>query len=315
MGDVLVYMEPTADERLLAWARPLAQATGGDLIALVAGDDAPSAEAIAPADVVLEITHPALAHYTPEAHRAVLVAAVREREPDLVICVNTTAGFDLAPAVAAVTGRPFVGYCVGLTVSDGEVEAASSVYGGALVATTRTPLPAVVEVSAGALHPEPATAGRGDRATLDPPAELDHLATTFVEAVAPPDDGIDLTKAEVIVCVGRGIGDADSVVVAQELADALGAEIGASRPVVDSGWLPRARQIGQSGTRVKPKVYLGLGVSGAPEHLEGIQEAEMIIAVNHDPGAAIFRVADYGVVADLFDIAEELTAQVGQAVG
>jgi electron transfer flavoprotein alpha subunit len=311
MGDVLVFMEPAAADTLLAWARPLAQGTGGDLIALVMGDDTPSPEAIAPADVVLEIAHPALTHYTPEAYCAVLTAAVREREPDLVVCVNTTAGFDLAPAVAAATGRPFVGYCVELTITDREAEAVSAVYGGALMATSRTQLPAVVAVNAGALHPEPAPPGRGEHVTLAPPAELDHLHTAFVEDVIPPDEGVDLTKADVIVCVGRGIGDADSVAVAQELADALGADLGASRPVVDSGWLPKARQVGKSGAHVKPKVYIGLGVSGAPEHLEGMQEAETIIAVNKDPGAAIFGVADYGAVADLFDVAEELTTQVG----
>ncbi len=311
MGGVMVYMEPVAGEKLLAWARPLTDMVGGDLIALVVGEGPPDQPALAPADVVLEVSHPALSHYTPEAHCAVLTAAVQDRKPDLVLCVNTTAGFDLAPAVAAATGRPFVGYCVELTVDGGEAEAVSAVYGGALLATSRTPLPAVVEVNAGALHPEPAPPGRGDRATLTPPPELDNLNTTFVEDVNPPDEGVDLTKADLIVCVGRGIGDADSVSIAEELADALGADLGASRPVVDSGWLPKARQIGKSGAHVKPKVYLSLGVSGAPEHLEGMEESETIIAVNKDPAAAIFNVADYGVVADLFDIAEALTTQVG----
>jgi electron transfer flavoprotein alpha subunit len=136
-----------------------------------------------------------------------------------------------------------------------------------------------------------------------------------VEDVVMPDEGVDLTKADLLVSVGRGIGDADSISVAEELAEALGAELGASRPVVDSGWLPKSRQVGKSGAHVKPKVYLALGISGAPEHLEGMQEAEMIIAVNKDPGAAIFNVAHYGAVADLFEIAEELTAVVGEPVG
>ena len=314
MGDVLVYIEPVGGEKLLAWARPLADAAGGDLIAFVVGETAPDPDALAPADLVLEVSHPALKRYTPEGHRAALAEAIREREPAVTLCVNTTAGFDLAPAVAAASGRPFVGYCVDLRLDDGEAEAVSAVYGGALLATSRTSLPVVVEVNAGALRPEPARAGRGERATLAPPSELDGLHTTFVEDVVPPDEGVDLTKAEVIVCVGRGIGDADSVPVAEELADALGADLGASRPVVDSGWLPKVRQIGKSGAHVKPKVYIGLGVSGAPEHLEGMQEAETIIAVNKDPGAAIFQVADYGVAADLFDVAEELTAQAGRAV-
>ena len=113
------------------------------------------------------------------------------------------------------------------------------------------------------------------------------------------------------MCVGRGIGGADNIPIAEELAEALGAELAASRPVIDSGWLPKVRQIGKSGAHVTPKLYLSLGVSGAPEHVEGMQGAELIVAVNKDPSAAIFNVAHYGVVADLFDIVDELTAAVG----
>ncbi len=311
MGDVLAYVEPTGSEKLLAWARPLADATGGDLIALVIGGAVPGADVLAPADIVLEVSHPALAQYTPEAHAAVLTAAIRAHTPDVVLVVNTTAGLDLGPAVATAAGLAFVNYVTELTIAGGQAETVSAVYGGALLATATTPLPAVFELNAGALHPEVAAAGRGEKATLAPPAALDSLRTTFVENVEPPDEGVDLTKADLLVCVGRGIGDADSVSVAQDLATALGAELGASRPVVDSGWLPKSRQIGKSGAHVKPKVYLSLGVSGAPEHLEGMQESQTIIAINKDPAAAIFNVAHYGAVADLFDVAEELTSLAG----
>jgi len=169
----------------------------------------------------------------------------------------------------------------------------------------------VFAVNTVALHEEPQGAGRAERVQLDPPAELENLKTTFVEPVVPPDEGVDLEKADRIVCVGRGIGGADNIPIAEELADALGAELGASRPVIDSGWLPRVRQVGKSGAHVTPKLYLSLGVSGAPEHVEGMQGAELIVAVNTDPGAAIFHVADYGVVADLFDVADELTSLIG----
>jgi electron transfer flavoprotein alpha subunit len=312
MGDVLVYLEPSGGERVLAWARPLADAAGGALVALVAGDGPVDQGALAAADVVLEVSHPALSPYTPEAHRAVLAAAISARTPDLVVLENTTAGLDLAAASAATAGLAFVGYCVELTLEGGEAQSVSDIYGGQLLATARTPLPAVVAVSSSALHGDVASPGRGERVELPPPAALESLRTAFVEDVEAPDGGVDLTKADLLVCVGRGIGDAESIEVAQELASALGGELGASRPVVDAGWLPKARQIGKSGARVKPKVYLGLGVSGAPEHLEGMQEAELIIAVNKDPNAAIFNIAHYGVVADLFDIAEELTALAGE---
>ncbi len=171
----------------------------------------------------------------------------------------------------------------------------------------------VVAINSVALNEEPRAAGRGERVQLPPPAELDSLRTTFVELVAASEEGVDLTKADRIVCVGRGIGGAENIAIAEELAAALGAELAASRPVIDSGWLPKARQVGKSGAHVEPKLYLALGVSGAPEHVEGMQGAELIVAVNSDPGAAIFHVAHYGAVADLFDVADELTSLLGEA--
>ncbi len=317
MAEVLVYVEQSAIKdgrgtRLLAWARALAEAGGGDLVALVASGESIGTDGLPAADVVLEASHPALSPYLPEAHQAVLTAAINERTPDLVVLENTTAGLDLAAAAAAATGLSFIGYCSELSLNGSEAEAKSGVYAGQFVATTRAPLPVVVTVMSTALHDVTQPAGRREKAQLSPPAELDSLRTTFLEAVTPADEGVDLTKAERIVCVGRGIGGAENIPVAEELAAALNAEIGASRPVIDSGWLPKVRQIGKSGATVKPKLYLSLGVSGAPEHVEGMQGAELIVAVNKDPGAAIFNVAHYGVVADLFDVADELTTLIGE---
>jgi electron transfer flavoprotein alpha subunit len=308
MGDVLVYVDPAGSEGLLAFARPLADAAGGDVVAVVAGADPSAAGPLAGADVILEVAHAALEPYLPEAHQAVLAAAVAARSPDVVLLENTTSGYDLAAATAATAARPFVGYCVELSLDGGEAQAVSGIYGGQLLATVRTPLPAVFAVNSAALHGAPPGEGRGERLALEPPAALDALRTRFVEAVAAPNEGVDLTAADRIVCVGRGIGGADGIAVAEDIAAALGAELAASRPVIDSGWLPKARQVGKSGAHVKPKLYLGLGVSGAPEHVEGMQGAELIVAVNSDPGAAIFTIAHYGVVADLFDVADELTA-------
>ncbi len=312
MGDVLVYVESPVNDRLLAFARPLADAAGGDLVALLASGEPTGGEGLTAADVVLEVSHPSLSPYLPEAHQAVLAAAIRERTPDLVVLENTTAGLDLGAGAAAAAGLPFVSYCVGLSLEDGEAQSTSGIYGGQLQATVRTPLPAVFAVNTVALHEEPGSAGRGERIQLPPPAELESLRTTFVEPVVPPDEGVDLTKADRIVCVGRGIGGAENIPIAEDLATALDAELGASRPVIDSGWLPKVRQVGKSGARVAPKLYLSLGVSGAPEHVEGMQGAELIIAVNTDPAAAIFHIAHYGVVADLFDVADELTSLIGE---
>jgi electron transfer flavoprotein alpha subunit len=312
MGDVLVYVDPAINSRLLAFARPLADATGGDVVALMPRGGPSNGTALAGADVVLEVTHPALDPYLPEAHQAVLSAAIRERSPDVVLVENATAGYDLAAAAAAAADLPFVGYCLATSLSGGDAESTCAIYGGQLQATIRTTLPAVFAINSAALTEEPAAAGRGERATLAPPPELDDLRTTFIEPVAPPsEEGVNLESADLIVCVGRGIGGAENIEVAEELAAALGAELAASRPVIDSGWVPKARQIGKSGAHVRPKLYLGLGVSGAPEHVEGMQGSELIIAVNTDPSAAIFNVAHYGAVADLFDVVDELTEQLG----
>ena len=309
MGDVLVYIEPLAKDdgaRMLAFARPLADALGGDLVALVVGEGS-GAVAIGVADVVLEIVHPALISYVPEAHQHVVLAAIASRSPSLVLFENTTVGIDLAAWAAAASNLPLVSYCVALASDGTQMTTTSEIYGGQLLASALTTLPAVVAMNSGALPDEPASLGRGERATLAPPVALDHLRTTFVETRLPADTGIDITKAQLLVCVGRGIGGADNLSTAEDLAAALGAEIAASRPVVDSGWLPKARQVGKSGLTVKPRLYLTLGVSGAPEHQEGMRDSELIIAVNKDPGAAIFNIAHYGAVADLFDVAEALT--------
>ncbi|HEX6026238.1 MAG TPA: electron transfer flavoprotein subunit alpha/FixB family protein [Solirubrobacter sp.] len=309
MGDVLVYIDPVPNTHLLAFARGLADAVGGKVVALVAS--AEPAPDLPGADVVLEVTHPALSPYVPEAHLAVLAAAIEERSPSIVLIENTTTGYDLGAAAAAVAGLPFVNFCLALAVDGDEMESTSAIFGGQLHATARTTLPAVFAVNTVALHDEPAATGTPERATLKAPPSPDGLRTSFVEVVEPADEeGVNLESAELIVCVGRGIGGAENIEVAQELADALGAELGASRPVIDSGWVPKSRQIGKSGATVKPRLYLGLGVSGAPEHVEGMQGSELIIAVNTDPGAAIFNVAHYGAVADLFDVVDELMEQV-----
>ena len=219
--------------------------------------------------------------------------------------------YDLGAAVAAQAGLPFIGYGVALQVSDGQLECVSGAYGGQFQATSNTSLPAVAAVNSAALTEDPASAGRGEHVAIDPPATLDSLRTTFIEEIIPESTGLDLTKAERIVCVGRGVGGAENIDIARELAEKLGAELAASRPVVDSGWLPKAHQVGKSGARVKPKLYLTLGVSGAPEHLEGMQGSELIVAINKDPGAAIFNVAHYGFVGDLFDVADELVSLLG----
>jgi electron transfer flavoprotein alpha subunit len=154
----------------------------------------------------------------------------------------------------------------------------------------------------------PVEAGQGSTAATSTasPVSLDGLKTKFVEAIKPAAGDVDITAQTKLVSIGRGIGSKDNVELAEELAQKLGATVSSSRPVVDAGWLPRTRQVGKSGLKVKPKLYLMLGISGAPEHLEGMKSAELIIAINTDKKAPIFNVAHYGATADLFEVAEAM---------
>jgi electron transfer flavoprotein alpha subunit len=148
--------------------------------------------------------------------------------------------------------------------------------------------------------------------SLEAPASLGAARIRFVSTSAPDAGEIDLTRADRIVCVGRGIGSEDKLPIAQELAAMLGAEIAGSRPVIDSGWLPKPRQVGKSGQKVKPKLYMALGVSGAPEHLEGMKSADYIVAINSDAKAPIFDVADVGTTCDMFVLVPALIEKLKQ---
>jgi electron transfer flavoprotein alpha subunit len=142
------------------------------------------------------------------------------------------------------------------------------------------------------------------------PAPLGDLKVKFVKLIQPQGGDVDITQQPILVSIGRGIGGQENIALAQEVADALGCAVSASRPLTDAGWLPKTRQVGKSGLTVKPKVYLALGISGAPEHLEGMRGAETIIAVNTDPKAPIFDVAHYGATCDMLDLLPALTEKV-----
>jgi electron transfer flavoprotein alpha subunit len=301
--------DPTFE--LLGKARELAGATGGQVVAALLG--APElAGRLGAADVVVTVDHPALASYTPEAWEKTLVAVATEREPRLVLIANTTIGMDLGAGLSAAWGAPLVAYTVALEVDGGDILATAQVYGGKLLAEVAFEGDrAVCTVVAGSFPASSGEArGEGDSPAVEgmaPPAGLDNLATSFLSLVEPEGGDVDITAADALVSVGRGIGSQDNLELVQELADAMGAPLSASRPITDLGWLPKTRQVGKSGLKVKPKVYLTFGISGAPEHLEGMRDAELIIACNTDASAPIFDVAHYGTTADLFDLVPALT--------
>lgn len=300
-------------QELVAKAKELAGATGGQaVVALLGAPDV--ATQITGADRVLTVDHPALADYMPEAWEKTLVHLVNERQPRLVLIANTTIGMDLGAGLSAACGAPLVAYTVRLEADGGDIVATAQVYGGKLLAevalTGDRGICTVVAGSFGASDVTGAGAGAAVEA-VPPPAGLDDLKTSFLAMVEPEGGDVDITTAEILVSVGRGIGSQDNLEEVQELADALGAPLSASRPITDAGWLPKTRQVGKSGLKVKPKVYLTFGISGAPEHLEGMRDADLIIACNTDAAAPIFDVAHYGTTVDLFDLVPAITDKVG----
>ncbi len=313
--DVLVVAEHLQGKlnditfELLGQGRAVATEIGGAcLVALIGGSDAMVAE-LGAADRVVRVDGPGLAEFNPETHAAALAAVVAARRPRVVLVGYTSMGMDLATTVAVTAGIPHAASCVKVTGGE-RIRVVSQLYGGKMNVTSDLGAgPCVVTVLAGATPAEPG------RAAGTPPVDMVAAPAAagrvrFKRLIAPEPGDVDITTQEVLVAVGRGIGKKENVEVAEELAEALGAAVAASRPLVDAGYFPRTRQVGKSGVKVAPKVYLALGISGAPEHIEGMKKAATIIAVNTDKNAPIFNVAHYGMVADLFDVCEELTEAV-----
>jgi electron transfer flavoprotein alpha subunit len=246
-----------------------------------------------------------------EAHVLERAAAelVEREQPSVVITGFTIDAMGWAPALAAARGLGFASDVTAARVEDGEMVVRREFYGGKVTVELDFPDKpgVVVMMRPGACEP----AAIGGTATVtevpfgsDGAARTEHLGFREVER-----GDVDITTAEFLLSIGRGVEKQEDVAQFEELADKLGATISASRPLVDAGWMPSSRQVGQSGRTVKPKVYLALGISGAVQHLAGIRDAGTIIAVNTDPDAPIFGVAQYGAVADMFEVAEALLTQ------
>jgi electron transfer flavoprotein alpha subunit len=300
-------------QEMAAEARRLAGALGGQAVAVLLGSGAQDLAAAIGADCVLYVDDPALADFNPEAYSRVLAALVAQRQPRLVMLGNTSVGMDLAAGLSVTTGLPLIAYVNRLAVENGQIVATSQIYGGKILAEAAPAgEAALVTCLAGAFAPDP-VAGQAPVETLPAPVPLDDLKVRFVRLIAPEAGDVDITQQAVLVSIGRGIGGQENIELAQELAEALGTVVAASRPITDAGWLPKTRQVGKSGLAVKPKLYLALGISGAPEHLEGMRGAETIVAVNTDPKAPIFDVAHFGATCDLLDLLPALTERLKDA--
>jgi len=317
--DVLVIAEHFRERlteitfELLGKGRELAQALGGKLAVVLVGNELGSlAGELGAADIVYLADRPELQEFTPGTYAEVLEIAIKEAPPRLVLLGSTSVGLDLLSLLSARGGFPCLDNCIRLEARDSRLIATSQIYGGKVFAEVALPeqttLVAVVPGMFGADRGR--VSGKPKVLALSPPPTLPRPRVSFRKLIEPPPGDVDITKVPILVAVGRGIQNAENLPQAEALAELLGGAVCGSRPVIDQGWLPKTRQVGKSGMIVKSKLYLALGVSGAPEHVEGMRGAELIVAINSDPQAPIFGVAHYGVVADLFDILPPLTEEI-----
>ena len=277
---------------------------------LLAGKDTPlAAELAARADRVLVFSDDRLEPYNGDFYKEILDRLIREHQPFLTLVGHTSWGMDLAPAISIKTGLPLATDCVDIQTADGRPIVVRHIYSGKLfskVSFKESP-GYLITVRPGAfLPPDDAETRSGEIVKKDMPADLGEPRRTFVEFVETGAGEIDITQADLLVSIGRGVGEQENIQPIQDLANRMGATLSCSRPVVDKNWLPKFHQVGTSGKSVRPKVYLALGISGAFQHVAGITGAGTVIAVNKDRKAPIFRVADYGVADDLFKVADAL---------
>lgn len=288
-----------------------ARALEAHVTALVlAADGTAVAEQIARhVDEVLLIEDERLQRYNLDAWAQAIIAAARERQPDAILLPHAPLGRDLGPVLAARLGTGMLSDCMELQWEDGLV-GVRSVYRRKLVSRERvTERPAIATCQRGAfVAEEPGSAAEIERleARLDPAG----IRTELISLDRSKAGVGNLTEADVVVAGGRGFGEAEKFEIVRELADVLGGATGASRPVTDQGWVPHELQIGSSGVTVRPKLYFALAISGAIQHIVGMRESDVIVAVNKDPHAPIFEYAHYGIVGDVFDVVPALIEEL-----
>jgi len=316
MSDVMVLVEHRQGAvrdvtfEMLTAARKLA--TGGNVAAVLLAENCDAlAPAVAPhANKVICVSGPAFKDFNYEPYQKALVKLATERKPGAILVANSAFGSDLGPSLAVALNAGLVSDAVAFTRADSVFSVSRGMYAGKLVADWVIGAePAVIMVRQSNFKPEPANLG-GTVENWDAGDVVSGAKTKFISIEEVPTTGIDITKSTIVVGIGRGIKEAKNLPLVQEFAQEIGAVLAASRPVVDAGWLPKEVQVGSSGKTIKPKLYVALGISGAFQHVAGMKGADTIIAVNKDPKAPIFSVANYGVVDDLHKVVPALRTKI-----
>lgn len=302
---------------MLTKARELAEKANVNVTAVLLGNNVKEhAKNLAEyASTVIIVEDAKLENFNSEAYKKVLSSLITMHKPLLVMTGHTSQGVDLAPRLAAALNLPLATDCVDLAFENDVFIVTRQMYGGKVnvKATVRKAETYLATIRQATFTPtKPATPVNGQIATLPSPLTEEISEKRFIQYVLPPPGGVDITAAEKLVGIGRGIKDVANIPQVEDLAKAIGGVLSCSRPIVDKGWLPTDRQVGTSGKTVKPKLYLALGISGAFQHILGMKGSDLIIAVNKDPKAPIFSFADYGIVEDLFKIVPPLKNKVNE---
>ncbi len=323
-SDVLAVIAPAtesirkADLAAITFSKQVADQAGGVCDLLLVGPEASQAAATAaklPVRTVLTVEHDALGSYTAEAYAAAVAAVAKDRPYRLIAGAATTTTKDYFPRLAAALDAAMASDVLEvLEVADGSAKFLRAVFAGNLLAETVVD-GATILATCRASSFDPVQAGDGSAAveSVAVPDDIAYSRKRFINLEVTPLDRPELTEAEVVVSGGRGTKGESGFGLINELADLLGAAVGASRAAVDSGWMPNDFQVGQTGKIVAPKLYVAVGLSGAIQHLAGMRNSKTIIAINKDAEAPIFEVTDFGLVADLFEAVPALTAGIKAA--
>ena len=312
MGDIFILVEHRQGKvrdityEMLGAGEKIATEQGASLVAILLGHGVKdTAEELAPrASKVLVVEDEKLQHFNSLPYQKVLSALHSKYQPFLTLIGHTAFGMDLAPSLSVELGLPLVTDCIGLSSEGTPFKAVRSIYGGKVNANVslRESKGYLATIRPGTFPAKVPDDKKGG--IVIEPSLLSEAVDVkkFVEYFEAPLTGEDITQAEIIVSVGQGIGGPENIPLAEEVAKNLGGVLACSRPVVDRNWLPKDRQVGISGKTVKPKIYVAIGISGAFQHVTAMQGSETIIAINKDPRAPIFSIADYGIVADFMNV-------------
>jgi len=324
-NDVLVFAEQREDRlhpavpQLVTPARALASAAGGKVVAVVVGQDLDQAVAAldsAGVDRILTVSDPSLALYSPTRYRTALAGALEKVQPSVLLLPATFMGRDLAPRVAARCGAALATDVTELKFTDGALQVRRPIYNGKASSAVTFPKGrlAIASVRPNTFPAAQASSAAAREALSFSPAPGDDRITPQ-ELARAGGEVKDVTEADIIVSGGRALKNEENFRILFDLAKALDAAVGASRAACDAGYQPTSRQVGLTGKTVTPKLYMAFGISGAIQHLAGMRGSKTIVAVNSDPEAPIFKIADYGIVGDLFKIVPLLTAEIHKLRG